>query len=139
MGSVRPESGAGQTGEERLFMEIIQPLVGLFRDDKDLERRRAPRCEVDIGVCCALREPRTGRWRLAAIRDISTTGIALLSERPCELGQLLTIELADSERGLARRYLVEVRHADICFPNDDWLHGCQFARPLRDDELRLWL
>ena len=120
-------------------MEIIQPLVGLFRDDKDLERRRAPRCEADIGVCCALREPRTGRWRLAEVRDISTTGIALLAERPCETGQLLTVELRDSQRGLTRRYLVEVRHADICLPNDDWLHGCQFARPLRDDELRLWL
>lgn len=124
---------------KRNVMEIIRPLEGLFRNDEDLERRRVLRSEADASVVCALREPHTGRWRLAAIRDISVTGIALLAEQTTELGQLLTIELRRSQSGLARRYLVEVRHADICYPNDDWLLGCQFVRALGDDDLRLWL
>jgi len=120
-------------------MGSTQPLVGFFRHDDDLERRRTTRCPTDISICCAVREPRTGRWRQAAIRDFSVTGIALLADRLFEPGQLLTIELRNLESGVTRKYLIEVRHADICYPNDDWLHGCRFARPLRDDELRLWL
>lgn len=120
-------------------MEAPQPLLGLFRSAEDLERRRVPRCSADADVCCTVREPRTGRWQQAAIRDISVAGIALLADRPFELGQLLTIELRHERCGWSRKYLIEVCHADICYPNDDWLHGCRFARLLRDDELRLWL
>lgn len=120
-------------------MELGQSLEGLFRGTEDLERRRATRFAVDAGVCCAVRDPRTGNWLSAAIRDISATGIALLADRPFQIGQLLTIELRRDKSGLSRKYLIEVRHADICYPNDDWLHGCCLARALREDELRLWL
>lgn len=120
-------------------MEAPQPLVGLFRNAAELERRRAPRCEADADVCCTVREPNTGRWLLTAIRDISVSGIALLADQPFEPGQLLTIELRNDRSGWARKYLIEVCHADICYPNDDWLHGCRFAQPLGDEELRLWL
>ena len=67
------------------------------------------------------------------------TGIALLADQPFETGQLLTLELRHAQLGVVRKYLIEVRHADICCPNDAWLYGCRFARPLRDDELQLWL
>jgi hypothetical protein len=111
----------------------------LFRSTEDLERRRAPRCEPDGAVTCAIRDPRTGSWHPAAIRDISLTGLALLSDQEFEAGQILTVELRQEKRGITRKYLVEVRHADICCPNDAYLFGCRFARFLRDDELALWL
>ena len=111
----------------------------LFRSIDNLERRRAPRSAADAVVCCAIRDPRTAHLCLAAIRDISSTGIALLADQPFEVGELLTIELQHAKREVVRKYLIEVRHADICYPNDAWLHGCRLIRPLRDDELRFWL
>lgn len=111
----------------------------LFRAIGNLERRRAPRQAVDAGVCCALRDPQTGRWRPAGVRDISLTGIALLTTCQLDSGQVLTIELRHEDRGLIRKYLIEVRHSDICCPNDAFLHGCRFALPLRIEELRGWL
>jgi hypothetical protein len=120
-------------------MEAHQQLKGLFRSAEDIERRCAPRDTAGASISCAVREPRTGRWLPTAIRDISVTGISLLLEQPFEPGQLLTIELRHDKCGWTRKYLIEVRHADICYPNDDWLHGCRFARPLSDEELRLWL
>ena len=111
----------------------------LFRGTGQLERRRAPRYTPDDAVSCEIRDPRADCSCTAAIRDISLTGIALVVARPFEAGQLLTIELRHAIHGSVRRYLLEVRHADICCPNDSWLHGCRFVRPLRGDELCLWL
>lgn len=111
----------------------------LFRTPIDLERRRAPRYKPDEAVCCTIQNLHTGDSWPTAIRDISLTGIALLVAQSFETGQLLTIQMQHAKLRLVRKYLVEVRHADICCPNDAWLHGCRFARPLRDDELRLWL
>lgn len=110
--------------------------MGLFRDTDELERRRAPRNSPEYEVCCAIRDPRSGCWRPAAVRDISATGISLLTTTPFDPERLLTIELRNAKSGFARKYLVEVRHADICCPNDAWLHGCRFIHPLDDDELR---
>jgi hypothetical protein len=110
-----------------------------FRISDVLERRRAARRAPNASVCCAIRDPRTGHSWSAAIRDISLTGIMLLAEQQFEDGQLLTIELLNTKTGFTRKYLVEVCHADICCPNDAYLHGCRFARPLRDEDLRMWI
>ncbi len=113
--------------------------MGIFRDTGELERRRSTRLAPDTGISCAIRDPRSGCWNPAAVRDISATGISLIASVPFDPERLLTIELRNTNRGFARKYLVEVRHADICCPNDSWLHGCRFIHPLREDELRLLL
>lgn len=113
--------------------------MGLFRNRDDLERRRAPRLVPDLAVSCAIRDSRTGSWQPAMIRDVSLTGLALLAAQEFEAGQLLTVELRHAKRGITRKYLVEVRHADICCPNDAYLFGCRFARALHEEELSLWL
>lgn len=120
-------------------MEIGHLVVDRSRGDEASDRRRAPRFPADAAIGCAVREPRTGCWLPAAVVDLSESGISVLTDEQFELGQLLTIELRHDGNGLAREYMVEVCHDDICFPNDDWLHGCRFAHPLSPDELRLWL
>ncbi len=103
------------------------------------DRRRATRLEVHAGVCATVFDAITGQSWPSAIRDISLTGIALLMEQTFAVGQLLGVELRNGEHGSVRNYLVEVRHSDICCPNDAYLHGCRFVDPLSEDEWRLWL
>lgn len=116
--------------------EIEQPIMPLFRGADDLERRREPRYVCDPDTSCQVLDPRTGCSWPAAIRNLSAAGICLLTSRQFELGELFAIELHNARRGFTRKYLAEVRHSDICCPNDSWLHGCRFARPLREEELR---
>jgi hypothetical protein len=113
--------------------------MSLFRDGENLERRRAPRHPPHSASCCRIVEPHSGRSWPAAIQDISLTGIALLSDHSFEAGQMLTLELRNAQRGFECKNLIEVRHADIRCPNDACLHGCRFARPLREEELRMLL
>lgn len=120
-------------------MEFVNPFMGSSGNTGELERRTSPRYEPDAELVCSIRDPHSDRWHRAAIRDISTTGIALLTDVPFEVDCLLTIELVHSVRNLERNYLIEIRHCDICYPNDSWLHGCRFVRPLDDAELQLLL
>lgn len=120
-------------------MESEISSMGIFRNTGELERRNAPRCDPDSELVCSIRDPHSNQWHSAAIRDISTTGIALLTDTPFETESLLTIELKHSERNLVHKCLIEVRHSDICYPNDAWLHGCRFVHPLDEDELRSML
>jgi hypothetical protein len=103
------------------------------------DRRRATRLEPCAGVRAMVFDAMTGQSWSAAIRDISQSGIALLVDQAFTVGQLLGLELKLDERRLVRNYLVEVRHSDICCPNDSYLHGCQFVEPLREEEWRIWL
>jgi hypothetical protein len=119
--------------------EVEPPSTPLFRGSGDLERRLVRRIACDAGSVCQILDPRTGRSWPAAIRNLSVTGISLLSARRFEASELLSIELSHASRGFSRRYLVQVRHSDICCPDDAWLHGCCFARPLREEELRALL
>jgi hypothetical protein len=109
----------------------------LFRKTCELDRRSAPRLAPDPDVSCLVLDPKVGCWRPVAIRDISLTGIALLAIDPLDMKTLLTIELRLDKRGFVRKFLIEIRHADICCPNDAWLHGCRFNHPLSEYELQL--
>jgi len=111
----------------------------LFRSTDELERRQASRRSPNPAVSGTIRDPRTRHSWPTGICDISLMGVTLLADQRFENGQLLTLELWHDQRGWAREYLIEVRHADICCPNDAWLHGCRFARPLREEELCFWL
>lgn len=122
--------------EEEIIWKYISPIGHCLRDPKFLEKRRAPRYVPDAEVCCALWDAAANCWRPSAIRDVSASGIALLADQLLTAGMLLTIELRQAKWDWTDQYLVEIRHADICFPNDAWLHGCRFARCLPDDILR---
>ncbi len=112
----------------------------LFRKSCELEdRRSATRFAPDPDVSCLVLDRDMGCWRPASVRDISLTGIALLAAEPFDKENVLTIELRLDKRGFVRKFLIEVRHADICCPNDAWLHGCQFTHPLSEYELQLLL
>lgn len=120
-------------------MGLFDPQRSIFTSAEEIERRIAPRMAPDGDVCCRIRDPRSKSWLQAAVRDLSVTGVALLASVPFAVDSLLTIELRHDKRGFARKLLVAVRHADICYPNDAWLHGCSFLTPLSGEELRLLL
>jgi hypothetical protein len=128
--------GRSRLAEARPGWVNTRLFMPLFRGVNELERRRAPRFEAATGVFCQILNPRNGRTWPAAIRDISLTGIALLASQQFEEGTLLTIELRNVDWGFVRKFLVEVRQSEICCPNDAFLHGCRFARPLRGEEMR---
>lgn len=107
----------------------------LFRGTDDLERRGEHRLSCDAGTFCQILDPGSGYLWPASIRNLSIGGICLVAGRHFQAGELLTIELKNTERSFSRKCLVEVRHSDICCPNDTWIHGCRFARPLREEEL----
>ena len=113
--------------------------MSFLRETKVKDHRRAPRLEAHVAVHCTIFDAATGQSWPAAIRDVSVTGIALLAVQTFEVGAVLGIKLRHSDRGVVRNYLVEVRHSDICCPNDSYLHGCRFVEPLREEEWRLWL
>ena len=119
--------------------EVEPPRMPLFRGSDDLERRLAQRTGCDPGSGCQIIDPRTGRSWPAAIRNLSATGVSLIVGRQFEAGELLSIELFHTGRGFSRKFLVQVSHSDICCPDDTWLHGCRFARPLREEELQALL
>lgn len=116
--------------------EMDRPIMPLFRGTDDLERRGELRFSCDGGTSCQILDPRSGYFWPAAIRNLSSGGICLVTGRQFQCGELLTLELKNPARGFVRKCLVEVKHSDICCPNDSWLHGCRFARPLREEEVQ---
>jgi hypothetical protein len=113
--------------------------MNFLRETEVAERRRAPRLEPHAAVHGTIFAAATGQLHPTAIRDVSQTGIALLAQQAFEVGALLAVELHHIERGIVRRYMVEVCHSDICYPDDSYLHGCRFVVPLSEEEWRMWL
>jgi hypothetical protein len=115
----------------------IQPLhVSADRTPgRGRERRVAVRYPGNPDASCHAYAPSVGLYP-GWVRDISTTGIALLL--PCEFepGAPLTLELENPALGLVRVVPARVVHS-IAVPLDDrWLHGCVFDEPLTEEELR---
>ncbi len=102
----------------------------------DSDHRSAPRCEFNPAIGCQVVDPASGaRWP-AWVRDISCTGISVLVEAHFAAGRLLAVELKGSMNGFFRSLRVTVRHCDIVFPNNAWLHGCSFEHALTQEEFR---
>jgi hypothetical protein len=108
------------------------PSSGGCRGD---ERRAAVRlltgCEVRVS---ASGSPGSEEC-LAMVRDISTHGVGVHLESRLPLRTLLTVEPLAG--GGARTLLARV--VRVIAQGRGWLHGCEFAHPLSDEELRGWL
>jgi PilZ domain-containing protein len=104
--------------------------------DAQSNQRAAPRYASSAWTSCQVKDPQTGATWPAWVRDISTSGISLLLEPRFDPGQRLAVEIKNLNRTLSRSLDIVVRHCDICFPNNCWLHGCSLSEPLSADELR---
>ncbi|OAI38798.1 hypothetical protein AYO40_06375 [Planctomycetaceae bacterium SCGC AG-212-D15] len=64
------------------------------------------------------------------IRNVSSTGVGLMADRPFKAGSFLTLELPGKKPALVR-----VAHTRKQPNQDWWLLGCAFSRKLAPDEL----
>jgi hypothetical protein len=74
------------------------------------------------------------RW-LGRFREVSREGLSLVLRRRFEPGTALTIELSDKPRRGVRSFPVQVVHATP-EGKSRWIIGCEFLRPLSDEELQ---
>jgi hypothetical protein len=100
-----------------------------------LDRRVAVRYPGHPDAACVASPPSGGIYP-AWVRDISTSGVALLMEREFPDGTVLTIELENAQQGLVRVLRARVVHTLEVPPDERWLHGCAFEEPLTDEDLR---
>jgi hypothetical protein len=100
-----------------------------------MEQRVAVRYPANPESMCQVLDPKSGQPWPAWVRDVSLTGICLLLEPHFEPGQRLPLEVHNPGKQFFRRIVIEVKHSDILCPNDAWLHGCAFERPLSEEEL----
>jgi hypothetical protein len=70
----------------------------------------------------------------ALIEDVSAGGVGLLLGEAAAPGTVLLIQLPGSQPGEAPNRLGRVVHARA-LPDGYWVVGCQFNRPLADEEL----
>jgi len=99
------------------------------------ERRVAVRYPGNPDAECRTYAPLAGVYA-AWVRDISTTGVSLLIACEFEPGAFLTIELQNLEQGITCVLRARVVHTLEVPPDERWLHGCEFERPLSDEELQ---
>jgi hypothetical protein len=109
--------------------------------DGAAERRAWVRypCE-QITSCQGALASRGKDWPTKVL-DVSPGGIALVLERRFEPGTLLQVQLRDqTDQSTWGVYVRVVRITAAGSGRDDgWLVGCEFARPLNDEELRTLL
>lgn len=121
------EEGACDVSEEEL-------LAAVLAETPNIERRAALRqlCGRDTlcRVICLVRRPPVA----GVIRDISTTGIGLLMEKPVPPGTFLSVDVsrqnAEVEQPLTVR-VVRFRRQE----NGQWLIGCSMLQPLSPDQV----
>jgi hypothetical protein len=99
----------------------------------DHERRAAVR-HLSTWQSSCVEEATPAEWP-ARVKDISTTGIGLYTERPFEPGTRLGVELQSPDKTLAYTLMTHVMHASLR-EDEGWLIGCEFARELSEHELQ---
>jgi PilZ domain len=110
----------------------LQPIA--LRRRPKIERRAWVRMSKEIrGEPMTATDESDTAW-LGTIRDVSTTGIALILTRPFEPGTLLFIDLSANPNPVLQRRPVRVVHAKS-EEEGRWMVGCIFASPLSQKEL----
>jgi serine/threonine protein kinase len=109
------------------------------QNGSDRTRRTERRGATRYTSClCGLCQPEDGddqfRWS-ARVQDVSTTGIALFTNRRFEPGTLLRIELGATSDSPSRTLHGRVVRFQSSGPKK-WLVGCALAQPLDEKELR---
>ena len=102
---------------------------------RPVERRASVRrlCNRDI-LSRKAGTPRGTGW-LAAVRDVSTTGIGMMLYCKFAPGTILAVE--PLSRSSTRTLLARVVRTTV--EADGWYHGCELANALTDEELQGWL
>jgi hypothetical protein len=101
----------------------------------DKKHRAAPRLPFSPDIPCQVFDSPTGQQWPAWVRDISTSGISLLLEPQLQIGAIIIVEMRLPGDNRFLRKQAEVRHSEICFPNNAYLHGCSFLEPVSEEEL----
>jgi hypothetical protein len=99
------------------------------------ERRSSPRLACTGSTCCCWHDPASDSDQLVGIRDLALGGVGLVLPMPFEAGVQHRLRLENRQRGCEHARTARVVAEPICMPNDAWLHGYQFDRPLLPDEL----
>lgn len=102
------------------------------------ERRAAVRFGGGPATECQAVDPRGGEPLPGWVRDLSTSGVAVVIDRAFTPGTWLILELENTHEGASLRLRACVVHA-IQLPNDHWLHGCAFERELAPHELHAFI
>jgi serine/threonine protein kinase len=101
------------------------------------ERRASVRYMSELGCLCnPILGDKTFRWS-ARVRDISTTGVALLLPRRFEPGTILKVEMGATAETPSNVLHVRVVR-QVRQPGKKWLLGCAFAGPLSDQEAQCY-
>jgi hypothetical protein len=108
--------------------------VELCAETHKHERRQAPRF---ITAREASSSPLSARDTKVPVlvRDVSTSGIGIVSSRRFERGTLLLIEIQGSTEEVPPLLVGKVAHV-TARSSGDWLVGCELARALTEDEVR---
>src|SRR5262249_14115038 len=97
-------------------------------------RRAQPRHSCSLEVSC---QPITAKgcdlWWLAEIKDVSTSGVGMLSTRMFERGTFVAIQLANLATAFSKTAVARVVH--VAQSGDKWFVGCAFQTPLDADDM----
>ena len=99
------------------------------------ERRTEPRYPCGLEVSC---QPITAKgcdlWWLAEIKDVSRSGVGMLSTRQFERGVYIAVQLLNLANRFAQTRVARVMH--VAPSGGKWFLGCTLQTPLDDDDLR---
>lgn len=101
------------------------------------ERRAAVRYLFQREGTCALEDNGDAHCWEVHIKDISCTGIGLLSPHVFGVGRLLSVEVQDSRGVIRHRLRARVGHAHQT--PSGWAVGCALMEPIPEPELRALL
>ena len=106
-----------------------------------IDRRACVRFASQQAITCqpatpVSTHPASTAW-MGTVRDVSPAGVGLTMNRRFEPGSALIVELSTGHDGIVRRR-VRVAHATL-ENNGRWIIGCEFERPLSQEDVRTLL
>jgi len=109
----------------------------MTRPDKSIrqmlhERRSATRFPCALQATCRTSTGATADVCSASVRDISRTGVGLVTGPAFALGSQLTVQLRHPGGGMFSA------DAQVIYAHPDargWVHGCKFVNALGEEEL----
>ena len=104
----------------------LQPLVA----NRRAEQRRA--CSLEVS-CQPITAKGCDLWWLADIKDVSASGMGMLSTRQFERGTFVAIQLANLATAFSKTAVARVVH--VAPSGNRWFVGCTFQTPLDADDM----
>jgi hypothetical protein len=97
------------------------------------DRRAHERLAVNRGSECSFVSPVVEDFGTAKLRDVSLDGVGLLIAKRVNVGSLLSVVLANPEKGFTKTVFVRVAH--VTAVTGGFLVGGSFEAPLTYQEL----